>query len=400
VELHEVAVELYALAPAQFTAARNEAARRARRDGDRGLAAELAALPRPTAAAWAVNLLVRQERAEIEQLLELGGALREAQRALTGEDLRALNRQQHQLLLEVRRRAERAARVHGHPLSGPVAQHVQATLHAAMADPAAADAVRTGLLVADLESTGFGPVDVAGAVAGPRPHLTSGAGSGTGSQPGTRARSAGLSPARGAAPGEHDDRTARARRPGTTTRTGRSTRTDPAGSDDAPDTRTGQGAVEDLGAARRRRAARQAQQERDRELREEESRERQAAEREEHERALREQEARERRASEQARAHEARRELERAEQVAAQADAAVRSAAEHLAGVTHERTAVADELREIETRLDELRRRDDDLAERESQAHTEVSAADQAARDARREVDRTRRAASRSPDPG
>jgi hypothetical protein len=163
--LEEVAAELYGLAPEDFTATRNLRAKEARAAGDRELADRISALRRPSAAAWAVNLLVRAHPAEVEQLLRLGDALREAQEALAGDELRELNRRQHGVIAAIRRRARTVAAEAGHPLSESVGRQVEATLRAAMADPAAAAAVRSGALTTDLESTGFGSVDVDGAVA-------------------------------------------------------------------------------------------------------------------------------------------------------------------------------------------------------------------------------------------
>ncbi|WP_149038293.1 hypothetical protein [Kitasatospora sp. MBT63] len=73
---HENGVEdeLYALPVSEFTAARDGAAARARRDGDRELAARLRKLRRPTASAHAVNLLARNHRSELADLLDLGQA--------------------------------------------------------------------------------------------------------------------------------------------------------------------------------------------------------------------------------------------------------------------------------------------------------------------------------------
>ena len=71
--------ELYGLDPSDFVAARNDLARRLRREGDRTLAAEVATLRRPTPAAWAVNQLTRRHRDDVEELVRLGEALQAAQ---------------------------------------------------------------------------------------------------------------------------------------------------------------------------------------------------------------------------------------------------------------------------------------------------------------------------------
>jgi len=61
--LEQVADELYALAPAAFTAARDEQASQARASGDADLAGAIKKLRRPTVSAWLVNLLARADGA-------------------------------------------------------------------------------------------------------------------------------------------------------------------------------------------------------------------------------------------------------------------------------------------------------------------------------------------------
>jgi hypothetical protein len=81
-ELESIADELYGLPPAKFTAARDSHAAAARRSGDRELAAAIKGLKRPTSSAWLVNLLVRRQRQQVEELLDLGTAMRQAQEHL------------------------------------------------------------------------------------------------------------------------------------------------------------------------------------------------------------------------------------------------------------------------------------------------------------------------------
>ena len=68
--LEQVADELYALAPAAFTAARDEQAGQARASGDADLAGEIKKLRRPTVSAWLVNLLAREDGGQMDELLE------------------------------------------------------------------------------------------------------------------------------------------------------------------------------------------------------------------------------------------------------------------------------------------------------------------------------------------
>ncbi|MEU8773654.1 hypothetical protein [Streptomyces sp. NPDC048606] len=126
---------LYAAHPAGFTAARKAAAARARTAGDPEAARRIAALRRPTLAAWASNVLVRAKEEEVEQFLQLGQALREAHRSLDGEQLRELSHQQHVVIGALAREAVRLAREAGTKVSGTVEQEVEQILRAVLADP-------------------------------------------------------------------------------------------------------------------------------------------------------------------------------------------------------------------------------------------------------------------------
>ena len=53
--------QLFALPLDEFTAARNELARRLKQDGDAEAAEGVRGLAKPTVAAWAVNQLARRE---------------------------------------------------------------------------------------------------------------------------------------------------------------------------------------------------------------------------------------------------------------------------------------------------------------------------------------------------
>ena len=114
-DLDEVADELYEVPPEEFIALRKERQDEAKADGDKALAKEIGALPKPSAAAWACNLLVREQREEIEGLVELGTLLREAQESLAGDQLRALDVQRRQLISALTRQARALANERGPP---------------------------------------------------------------------------------------------------------------------------------------------------------------------------------------------------------------------------------------------------------------------------------------------
>lgn len=158
----EIANDLYALAPDEFTAARDKAAKAARDEGDRELAAAVKQFRRPSIGAWLVNVVARTD--QLDDLLDLGTALREAQRTLDGNELRTMSRQRHQV---IRSLSQLAHELTGKQAGDTAQREFEATLEAALADDAAADAVRTGRLMRPLTSTGLEPVDLTDAVAAP-----------------------------------------------------------------------------------------------------------------------------------------------------------------------------------------------------------------------------------------
>ena len=156
-DLDAVADELYALWPAEFTAARNEREKEARAAGDKALAAQIKALGKPTTVAWLANRLVRDHDDELRPLLELGDALREATAVLRGEDLRRLSQQQHQLVAALVRQARRDAAAAGHRVGEDAARGLEETLRAALADAGLADELAAGRLTGGLTHSGFSP---------------------------------------------------------------------------------------------------------------------------------------------------------------------------------------------------------------------------------------------------
>lgn len=160
-----IADDLYALPLADFTPARDALAKEHR--ADKALAAGIKGLRKASVAAWVVNLLVRRDPDQVEQVLAVGAALREAQADLDADQLRELTRQRRQLTASVTTAARRLARAEGIRTTQAVADQVEATLTAAMLEAEAARAVRSGLLVTALSATGLGDLDLSGAVATP-----------------------------------------------------------------------------------------------------------------------------------------------------------------------------------------------------------------------------------------
>jgi hypothetical protein len=174
-ELSAIAGELYALDLGAFTAERNRRARELR-GTDRELADAVSALPKPTAAAWLVDQLVREEPDTVSAALSLGPALREAQRSFDRDALRDLGAERRRALSAVADAARRVAERHDRPFPASVADEVEQTIAAGIADADAAVAVRSGRLVRSLQSIGADPVDLDGAVAAPGEELAERAG--------------------------------------------------------------------------------------------------------------------------------------------------------------------------------------------------------------------------------
>ena len=165
--LDEIAEELYGVPPESFVEARTAARDRAKSAGDKELAAAVAALPKPTTAAWVCNLLSRRQPDEVAQLTELGELLRQAQVNLSGAQLRQLGQQRNQVVAALARQARGLAHAEGHDVSSAVADQVESTLRAAVVDPGAGEALAAGRLTTALTYSGLGPVDLSGAVATP-----------------------------------------------------------------------------------------------------------------------------------------------------------------------------------------------------------------------------------------
>ncbi|THV18790.1 hypothetical protein E9934_02595 [Nocardioides caeni] len=154
-ELLDIADDLYALALPDFTPSRDA---RVKELKGTALAPRVKALRKPSTAAWVVDLLVRREAGQVEQVLSVGAALREAQAAMSAGELRTLTRQRRQLTAAVTTQARRLAAEEGLRVTESVAEQVEATLTAAMVDAECGRAVRSGLLVAPLRTTGVEPL--------------------------------------------------------------------------------------------------------------------------------------------------------------------------------------------------------------------------------------------------
>src|SRR5215475_3268724 len=156
-DVTELAAELYLVPPDRFVAVRDDVVRTARRAGYREVADQLQRLRRPTRSAWLVNVLARHDREAMRELATLGRELRQAQTQLDGGQLRRLSVRRRELVCELVGLARERAAEAGVPASDRMLDEVEATLHAALVDLAAASAVLSGRLVRAMSYHGFGP---------------------------------------------------------------------------------------------------------------------------------------------------------------------------------------------------------------------------------------------------
>jgi hypothetical protein len=145
--------KLYGLPLTEFTAARNARAKALKRD-DPELAAAVAALPKPSAAAGALNALVHEDPSEVRALVQSGKRLRSAQEAAVagkkGADLSAAVAEHRTALDRVQRDLRRRK------LSGATLDRATQTLRVASLDPELWPLLERGLLHEDLAASGFG----------------------------------------------------------------------------------------------------------------------------------------------------------------------------------------------------------------------------------------------------
>ena len=147
--------DLYALAPEEFTAARNALSKELKAAGDKDGAAEVAKLRRPSVGAHALNQVARSKPDLIAEALDAGIALREASEAAAEGDPRGL-RDATRAERAAAQAVARAAQPHLGSRGGALVPALLATLRAAALDEDVAEQLRSGTLSTEHEQAGFG----------------------------------------------------------------------------------------------------------------------------------------------------------------------------------------------------------------------------------------------------
>ena len=152
-ELGEELDRLYELPPAEFTAARDEAAKRLRAEGRRELADEVKRLRKPTLPVWLANRLAHERELDVKRLLKAGEALGVSQAAGSAEDFAAARREEQHALERLAAAARDLAGREG--ASAPAIDRAVQTLRAAALTAEGRELLERGRLTEELEPPGF-----------------------------------------------------------------------------------------------------------------------------------------------------------------------------------------------------------------------------------------------------
>lgn len=155
---------LYAAPLAEFVGARHALAKSLEASGRKEDAARIAALRKPSAAAWAVNQLAFSDKGPLQALVAASGRLRRN----TG-DVRDALRERRQALNEAAKAAERALASSGHKPTSDVQRRISATLESIAAHAGAEGGPEAGRLSEDVPAPGFDEIASLGLLGGAAP---------------------------------------------------------------------------------------------------------------------------------------------------------------------------------------------------------------------------------------
>ena len=169
--------ELYAAAPEDFVSERTRLVKALKDDGLAEDAQLLAKLKKPSVAAWALNQLARQNRRDVDLLLDAGHRLREAQAGVLGgaeqqafDDARKAERE---AVARLTREAETLLRERG-GASAATLNQVGESLRAAAISPGGRELLARGRFTQPVQAHGFELVaELAAATPAARPRKRS-----------------------------------------------------------------------------------------------------------------------------------------------------------------------------------------------------------------------------------
>jgi hypothetical protein len=146
--LPEEASALFEAPPDEFTRVRDELAKALKSSGDKAKAEAVRALRKPTLSVWAANQVARQQPKKLEWLMEVDQKMR---RPDSPAEFRKASSTRHAMVGSLVDAAEEIATQHGHPASQAFREKLTRTFLAVANDPAAAEDLRRGRLLRDIE---------------------------------------------------------------------------------------------------------------------------------------------------------------------------------------------------------------------------------------------------------
>lgn len=157
-DLDEALNELYDAAPEEFVAERKRLAKHLKDAGRADDADRLSKLRKPTVAAWALNRLARDQRRDVDLLLDSGHRLRQAQAGVLRGDAREAferaQRTEREAIARLAREAEQILAERG-GASAAVLEQIAASLHAAAVSENGRSLLAAGQFTQPLTVEGF-----------------------------------------------------------------------------------------------------------------------------------------------------------------------------------------------------------------------------------------------------
>ena len=148
---------LYQLPLSEFTAARDELAKRLRAQGESEREQEIKKLRKPAAAVWLVNQLARERQLDVQRLLNAGESLTKSQaQAASGQSAQTFaeaRRDEHRALEQLAKATREIAERAG--IGSPAVAKATETLRAASLTAEGRELLRHGRLTEELEPPGF-----------------------------------------------------------------------------------------------------------------------------------------------------------------------------------------------------------------------------------------------------
>jgi hypothetical protein len=146
-------VDLYAVRPDEFVAARNALVKALKAAGEKDLAGSVAKLRRPSTTAWALNSVSRDQPALVDAVLSAGEQFAAAAR--TGEGIRDAQNAVRDAVESSVNAAIGILDAGGHGTTDRTRQLLAGTLRAAIADEEVAALLRSATLATDHEEFGL-----------------------------------------------------------------------------------------------------------------------------------------------------------------------------------------------------------------------------------------------------